>query len=616
MTIRRRSLRPTSAVSSVVNSRREFITGATGLVLATACKPGGLLSPDSGASWAALDLGVPRACSEDDVETAQLVVSVTDAHGRPAQGGLTVRSLSAAKASEVTLPESGTVTLMVPTRRLHAFEVHAIDCEQLEGMLRVDSDAHVQIRMGTYQAWATVHESTTTALTLRVVWADEDGKTPDDPEEVAAPISDGVARVTLNAPAYATHVRYQIAIGGAHDRWVNGTMEHSWIYDDGGDYYSQRVLSKARQVEIAIAVRDLPEPGLPTRVDWGGAQFWFDGAVKWPLHDLFHELNTAISSIAQSYENGLWLETQALGAGFRETLAIATRQARDLEDPVARDVALARLLAQAAAVDHRLDAVGPEVLEIAAAIESSSPAWVVPAAMLGDFADMEGGEELVDKARSIARTNDDASIVFRALASLVRVAHGAGRREEVDDLLDAMRTSGCSSSITKLTADLIAGDRKLPPGAFAQHLFKARRGGVSFALPQREPAVWLLDFWAPWCEPCIHELPHLHRAYYQLNDVPLDVAAGMPRIDDPKIGFVSFSAESDREQVKELRTTRWPMPWQHVVMSAADVAFTRDRWGVVGWPTLILVDGSGKVLERGRHLYGTRLVGVLERYVS
>lgn len=97
--------------------------------------------------------------------------------------------------------------------------------------------------------------------------------------------------------------------------------------------------------------------------------------------------------------------------------------------------------------------------------------------------------------------------------------------------------------------------------------------------------VYLLDFWATWCGPCIAELPHLRRAYKVWNDQGFEI--------------VSISVDQNKEDLTDF-IAKNAMPWLHVYDEdrAVDERLG-DRFGVYGIPHTILVGQDGTILGGG-----------------
>lgn len=92
--------------------------------------------------------------------------------------------------------------------------------------------------------------------------------------------------------------------------------------------------------------------------------------------------------------------------------------------------------------------------------------------------------------------------------------------------------------------------------------------------------VYLIDFWATWCAPCVAELPNLHRAYDAYADRGFEI--------------LSVAMNDNREQIARLRETDWAMPWLHAFEPLdSDVA---ELFELFGLPMAILVDRNNNIV--------------------
>lgn len=106
--------------------------------------------------------------------------------------------------------------------------------------------------------------------------------------------------------------------------------------------------------------------------------------------------------------------------------------------------------------------------------------------------------------------------------------------------------------------------------------------------PQGADAVWeklrgkvvVLDFWATWCGPCVASLPHWNELALQFRDKP--------------VVFIAISDEN-KEIVTSFLKRRTISSW---IGLEGITQSTRDRYGIRGIPTTIIVNQEGIAVAR------------------
>ena len=94
--------------------------------------------------------------------------------------------------------------------------------------------------------------------------------------------------------------------------------------------------------------------------------------------------------------------------------------------------------------------------------------------------------------------------------------------------------------------------------------------------------VVLVDFWASWCGPCRAQMPKIKAIYEELDRKTFDVVAVN----------LDRSAEAFEEYSKEHQS-----PWPNVI--GDDGRALAEQYGITALPTMMVVDGEGKILAVG-----------------
>ncbi len=114
--------------------------------------------------------------------------------------------------------------------------------------------------------------------------------------------------------------------------------------------------------------------------------------------------------------------------------------------------------------------------------------------------------------------------------------------------------------------------------------------------------IYMIDFWATWCGPCVGEMESLHKAYAKFKDKGFEI--------------LSLSSDASEKDVEKFRNGEWKMPWKHGFVSNTEGRKISQAFEVIGIPRPILVDKDGKILAMEGELRGQNLEQTLTKYIK
>ena len=155
----------------------------------------------------------------------------------------------------------------------------------------------------------------------------------------------------------------------------------------------------------------------------------------------------------------------------------------------------------------------------------------------------------------------------------------------LSDGVEDEKLPGDDRTFVDAEADLIRSIRHGTVGSKVPDLAGSRLDGAAERLSDYRGRVVLLDFWATWCAPCVAALPQKRQL---VADLPAD-----------RFALLSISVDANLETVTGFMEEE-PMPWEnwHVGMTSE---ITRAL-NVLSFPTYILIDEHGEILDRTNHL--------------
>jgi thiol-disulfide isomerase/thioredoxin len=184
----------------------------------------------------------------------------------------------------------------------------------------------------------------------------------------------------------------------------------------------------------------------------------------------------------------------------------------------------------------------------------------------GESGSVAVAEPLMAKAKAEA---GDQNIVKNVLAK-----YGTTRRIQTGKLVPAFRAPSLDDASSVYTEALLKGK------------------------------VYLIDFWATWCLPCISEFPGLTKLYEQYHDRGFEI--------------LSYSIDSKSDLVRQFRRDRFAMPWLHAMDPALreiQSPMAQD-FEVMSIPRPLLIDRDGAIIATDQECRGAKLEELLKHLLA
>jgi thiol-disulfide isomerase/thioredoxin len=426
---------------------------------------------------------------------------------------------------------------------------------------------------------------------------------------------DGTYSVTIETDADSVAYGLINVIQSAGQHAVNGTQSDGFAYS-GDDNYHYRSVVQALESPVTI----LFDPAKLARSDapvlvW---EHWSEVSKKSVVafedsSSTFARLNPLVSEGQERFMAFLASLEPADTVEFDLDGMVAelTAWASVEEDPVIRHAFFAEVLRLA---DYGAEIDGQLLQQALAEVPPTSPIWSIYSYMVNGFvaAGLGGADSVSATASKSGQEEEcafdnymaylkegvdqhpDTTMQSLMLFGMIGMASEAGREDLVVEHYQRLRDD-YPESLGAYFVKPYAPDKMIKVGNripdFA--LVSLDDAEVTYTRESLSGRVYLLDFWATWCLPCVAELETLHQVYEEFAPRGLEILS------------VSFDGSSDA--VRDFRERRWPMPWHHTHVGNDIRSEPVKPFEITGIPNAILVDSDGTIVAAGTDLIGEKL---------
>ncbi len=473
---------------------------------------------------------------------------------------------------------SKSVTLVLPERGSIAVDA------RLEHYTYAPADSldHIKVR-GSFNAW-----SWTTA---RPLTKQKDGT------------------YALEVPTTDDSVTYElVGLESPEGRSINGTQSDTWVYDGRGDYRSV-VAAKNGHATIVF------DPKLLQR-DTGTATVVFQ--------DTTTSRDARLSAMVERWtdQRDAYFDTVRAVQARKDTLhydwapvvASRTTAFQAATDPLARQLYALSLL-DALNMGAKLDTALARTLTHA--VPAASPFWdlflVQPTAIVGAYRVVAGDTSFAAawKDTAVARpvlayldsvvaAPHDTMVVVQTLTTELSLAKSVHDDQLANDYYNRLVTDYASSPFTSLVKAQFSPNRLIQVGRKMPAYSVGELGDSAAKYTNRSMLgkVYLLDFWATWCGPCVAELPNLDAAYDSLHSRGLQI--------------LSVSLDQSPKDVVKFRADH-RMPWPQGFVSGGFENAEMKRLQILFLPREVLIGKNGTILAADDQLRGKDLMPTLKK---
>ena len=407
--------------------------------------------------------------------------------------------------------------------------------------------------------------------------------------------NDGVFVIELQATK--DKVTYQVLGAEKTSRSINGTQSEAFEYDDGGDYRSI-VAAKEGKVKIVYdpskTIRSTAE-AVVTFSDPASAVAKIAG-IQMEVSKRSAVIATAMNAFVKAGND--W---KKFSYDWSADQASIVSRLQTEKDPLIRQALLLNYVDTKSKFATKADpAIGAQLFK---EVPPDSKLWMMPTLPLMKAAGDLCGDENAFKEylTKFLEKNPDMTLKTNMLMSQLMNAKMMNDEKALKLYYEVAVKFFGDTPMGKNVKERFSPVIKIAVGK-AVPVFKVKSLEDTtkfFTNDTFKGKVYLLDFWATWCGPCVGEMENLHKAYKKFKSKNFQI--------------LSLSLDRKPDDITKFRGDKWKMPWLHTFVTN-DKPLT-NAFEVIAIPRPLLVDGNGTIVAMESELRGDQLEKTLAKFL-
>jgi thiol-disulfide isomerase/thioredoxin len=238
----------------------------------------------------------------------------------------------------------------------------------------------------------------------------------------------------------------------------------------------------------------------------------------------------------------------------------------------------------------------------------ASPLWALNFGNVAGTAIVATGEpeKYVDYAVRIMDAQSTKALKGTAAAGIIGAFGMSGLASAAEPLIAKAKAEAGDQNIVKSVLAQYGAERRIQKGKPVPAFRAASLDDAALVYTEQsvKGKVYLIDFWATWCLPCIAEFPGLTKLYEQYHARGFEI--------------LSYSIDSKSDVVRQFRKDRFAMPWLHAIdpqLRELESPVAKD-FEVVSIPRPVLVGRDGIIVATDQECRGSKLEERLKSLLS
>lgn len=391
----------------------------------------------------------------------------------------------------------------------------------------------------------------------------------------------------------ADSLAYQIIGVDKNGHSINGSQADFYVLDRGGDYISVIKSKGKNQVTIKYDLSSLEYLQKKSIISFSDSNSFQEEVIE-----ILADLKLRKDNMIKSYQK--YVKDGGERGSFKYDWSKDVDELHELWE-IENNLDLKEVRYWAKLTIGEVDSI--EAIKALKRIPPTSPFWSIEPAMLSNLIyKTKTDSAYLEYIQQLIYENPDSTIKPFFLGSGMYTAQKYFREDLIQEFFQEFIKNYSSSPRLKSIKAKFSPDRKIQVGRpVPEFNFISIDDSSKFVNNNSLLGkIYLIDFWATWCGPCVSEMEYLHKAYEKYKEKGLEL--------------ISVSLDWRYEDLTKFREGKWKLPWFNVFEKYSDESATVKNFELVSIPKPVLIDAEGKIIATGMDIRGENLDNTLSKY--